>query len=61
MARYKLDWDEWYPVYSIHEYDSNNYFEKTIDLDPEFVEHYNRVMDEFAELQDALNKKRFEE
>lgn len=53
-----LDWDEWYPVYSIEERDLNPYDYQELDIDEDFVNRYNRVMDEFNELQNDLDRMR---
>lgn len=53
-----LDWDEWYPVYSIEERDSNPYDYDEIEVTPEFLERYRRITEEFNELQNDLDKMR---
>jgi hypothetical protein len=46
--------DEWYPVYTI-EFNLSK-FGKPINLDEDFVEEYERVMDDFNDMQSKLEK-----
>lgn len=47
--------EEWWPVYMI-ENDPVYFFDysATIDLPDEFVERYNKIIEEFSKLQDEL-------
>jgi hypothetical protein len=47
----KLSEDEWYPVIDISEYG-----EVTVEISQELFEKYNKIMQEFNDLQNELHK-----
>ena len=51
-----LDSDEWYPVYSLREDRFKFMNDYMVDVSPEFMEKYNRIVSEFNSLQDELDK-----
>jgi len=47
----EIDEDEWYPVIDISEYG-----EVTVEISQELFEKYNKIMQEFNDLQNELHK-----
>lgn len=56
--KFKLDWDEWYPVYELRP--ATERFGTEIEVSEELYNRYVSAMEEFVEVQDLLSKLRTE-
>lgn len=45
--------DEWYPVFSLHKTDNDNY--DTVDIPDELYERYENALAEFEEVQNIIS------
>lgn len=56
-----LDWDEWYPVYSLDEPQSEVRYGMAVDVPEGLVRRYRQAHREWTAVQDKLHALRYEE